>query len=137
MDLQSIGVKAKNQGEYFTEKINDIDQELRKFDLEKETLSGEAVTAKALKRSRCRINEAALEVENVKLALESHDLLSEHTHHVLYLNKNTKPAESHVPLTQTIPNSDATVGITILVLTWKRIPWEKSQKSLKAYHHQH
>ena len=93
--------------------------------MEKDTLSGEAVTAKALESSGCRINEAALKIEPVKPTLESRDLLSEHTHHVLYSIKNTKPVKSHVPLTQTNPNSDATVGITMLAPTWKRIPWEK------------
>ena len=125
LDLQSIGVKVGNQGEYFTEKINEIDQELRKFDLEKDTLYGEVVTAEALKSSGCRSNEVTPKVENVQPTLKSHNLLSEHAHHVLYPNKNTKLAESHVPLTQTNPTSDTIIGITILAPTWKRISWEK------------
>lgn len=98
------------------------------FDLEKDTLYGETVIAEALKSSGS--NEVALEVANEQPALESRDLLSEQTHHVLYPNKNTKPVESPVPLIQTNPNSDATMGITILTPTWKRIPWEKKGKNL-------
>ena len=85
--------------------------------MEKDTLFGEAVTAEALKSLECRINKVVLEVEPVQLALESRDLLCEHTHHMLYSIKKTKPAEFHMPLTQTNPNSDATVGITILAPT--------------------
>ena len=107
------------------EKINEIDQELMKFDLEKDTFAGEAVSAEALKSSGCRINEATLEVENMQSVLESRDLISENNHQVLYPNKDTKPVESHVLLTQTNPNSDATLVFTIPAPTWKRIPQEK------------
>nr|POE63831.1 hypothetical protein CFP56_48255 [Quercus suber] len=129
--LQNPALKEK------LKKINKIDQELRKFDLKKDTLYGETVTVEALKCSECRINEMALEVADKQPSWESRDLLSEQTRHMLYPNKNSKPAESHMPLTQTNPNSDATVGIAILTPTWIRIPREKRQKPMNDYHQQH
>ena len=93
LDLQSIGFTAGNKGEYFTEKINEIDEELRKFELDKDTLNGDNITDETPKSQGCGINEVAHEVGNEKPVLESRDLLSEPIHHVLYPNKNTKPAD--------------------------------------------
>ena len=93
LDLQSIGFKTRNKGEYFTEKINEIDQEFKKFDLDKDTLYGDNVTDETLKSTGCGLNEVAHEIGNKQPVLESRDLLSEPIHHVLYPNKNIKPVD--------------------------------------------
>ena len=61
---------------------------------------GDNVTDETLKSTGCGINEVAHERGNEQPVLESRDLLSEPTHHVLYKNKNTKPADDTAHLSK-------------------------------------
>ena len=56
-------------------------------------MNGDNVTDETQKSPGCGINEVAHEIGNEQPVLESRDLLSEPIHHVLYPNKNTKPAD--------------------------------------------
>lgn len=75
------------QGEYFAEKINEIDKELKKFDLEKGNQEG-YVTEEAHKISECLVNEEAAEYGIPQNLMDSCELLSETTHHVPQLSEN-------------------------------------------------
>ena len=86
------------QGEYFVEKINEIDKELKKFDFEKGNQEGH-ITKDAHKISECLVNEVAAENGIPQNLMDSRKLLSEPTNHVPQLSENPKKATPHVALT--------------------------------------
>jgi len=124
LDAHAIREETVNHREYFMEKINEIDQELRKFDLEKDSHYGRAVTAEILIDPEGMVDELAKTKETEQLATEARKLLSEHT---------LKASANHVPITQTNPNFGTDGGATNYAPTWKRIPWPKHSELHESF----
>nr|POE70274.1 hypothetical protein CFP56_60499 [Quercus suber] len=128
LEGQSFRGGIPNQGEYFAEKINEIDKELKKFDLEKGN-QREYVTEETHTISDCLLNEA-VEISGISQNLgDTRELLSESSPHVPLLSENPKEATPHVPLTQAKPIAKSGLQDTYAASTWKRIPRGKNVES--------
>ena len=123
-DVHAIRGETMNHGEYFMEKINEIDRELSKFDLENDSHYGRAVTAEILIDPEGMVDELAKTKETEQLATEARELLSEHT---------LKASANHVPITQTNPNFGTDGGATNYAPTWKRIPRPKHSELHESF----
>nr|POE50644.1 hypothetical protein CFP56_00102 [Quercus suber] len=120
------------QGEYFVEKINEIDQELMKFDLEKGNYGGH-VTNETPIISDCLFNEVVKESRIPQTLVDTCELLSEPSHHVPLSSANPKKDTLHMTLTQAKPNAKLVVNDTYVTPTWKRLPRAKNLESHKTF----
>lgn len=83
-----------NQEEYFAEKINEIDQELGKFDLENDIQYASAVTNEMPIILDCMINKLAEKTKLAQPLVDTCELLSEHKRHVPFSTGNPKGGHS-------------------------------------------
>nr|POF10774.1 hypothetical protein CFP56_03445 [Quercus suber] len=119
LEGQSFIGGIANQGEYFAERINEIDKELKKFDLEKGN-QGEHVIEETHTISDCLLNEA-VEVSGISQNLgDTRELLSEPSPYVPLLSENPKEATPHEPLNQAKPIAKSWLQDTYVTPTWKR-----------------
>ncbi|KAL0000754.1 hypothetical protein SO802_014535 [Lithocarpus litseifolius] len=89
LEGHSIRGGIANQGEVFAEKLNEIDQELKRFDLEKVNQGGH-VTEETPIISECLFHEVTEESRIPQNLMDTRELLSEPTHHVPLSSENPK-----------------------------------------------
>lgn len=132
LDRHAIRGGIVIQGEYFSEKINEINQDLKMFDLEKGNQGGH-VTDETPIILDCLFHEAAEESRIPQTLVDTRELLSEPTHHVPLSSENPKKETPHLPPTQAKPNAKSLVNDTYVAPTWKRLPQAKNSESHEPF----
>ncbi|KAK9984667.1 hypothetical protein SO802_034192 [Lithocarpus litseifolius] len=109
LNTTAATTRGRNQGE----KINEIDQELRKFDLEKDSHHGRAVTVEIPITTKGMVNESAKARDIKQPVAEARELSSEHTLHMSFSTISLKAEQELGDLIQAQDPS-----VVFLAETW-------------------
>nr|POF14632.1 putative ribonuclease h protein [Quercus suber] len=111
--------EARNQGDYFEEKINEIDLDLMKFEMKKDSGNGNVVNKEAAVDLEGETENSGEMLNILPRGLEASEEFTENRRHVTEEDENPKVNATHVNATQMLGETKKATASSCP--TWKRI----------------
>ena len=125
---------AVNRGDYFNDKINEIDSELGKFVLKKDSNCRIAMNVETDSTEDCITKDCGEISIQSQIGFEARADLNEHNHHVANIEENPKEHGIHVPAKQAESRANTQGVAAYPSFAWKRIIQAKNNEARVVPH---